>query len=65
MIYSIGIFIAWAIVFLIRWKLKSAPDLSDLALVFAGFFIGWLSATIKFILISKNINGPMSLKSEK
>ena len=52
-IYSAGIFIAWAIIILIRWELKGTPSLADLALVFAGFFIGWLSATIKFILITR------------
>ena len=62
-IYSIGIFIAWAIVLLLRWKLKGTPDLKDISLVFAGFFIGWLSTTIKFVLVSKKIYGPLFVKS--
>jgi len=64
-IYSVGIFIVWAIVLVIRWRLKGTPALRDLALVFFGYFIGWLSATIKFVLVSKKIYGPVSLKSEK
>ncbi len=64
-IYSAGIFIVWAIVLLIRWRLKGTPDLKDVALVFLGYFIGWLSATIKFILVSKKIYGPLPPKSEK
>ena len=64
-IYSVGIFIVWAIVLLIRWRLKSAPDIKDIWLIFAGFFIGWFSATIKFVLISKKIYGPIPSKSEK
>jgi hypothetical protein len=39
---------------LIKWKLKGNPSLKDLALIFLGFFVGWLTATIKFIQISKN-----------
>jgi hypothetical protein len=64
-IYSIGIFIAWAIIVLIRWRLKGTPDLNEIGLIFGGFFIGWLSATIKFVLLSKKIYGPTSLKPEK
>ena len=65
-IYSIAIFIAWAIILLIRWKLKATPDnFRDYGLIFLGFFIGWLSATIKFVLISKKIYGPIPSKSEK
>jgi hypothetical protein len=64
-IYSVGLFIAWAIVFLIRWRLKGTPDLKDVALIFFGFFIGWLSATIKFVLVSNKIYGPLSLRSDK
>jgi hypothetical protein len=64
-IYSIGIFIAWAIVFLIRWRLRGTPDLNDVSLIFAGFFIGWLSATTKFVLVSKKIYGPLFIKPDK
>jgi len=64
-IYSIGLFIVWGIIFLIRWGLKSSPDIKDLSLIFAGYFIGWLSATIKFILVSKKKYGLLfSTKSE-
>jgi hypothetical protein len=63
--YSIGLFIVWAVIFLVRWKLKSSPDLKDLSLIFFGYFVGWLSATIKFILVSKKIYGPTFSKSEK
>jgi len=66
MIYSIGLFAVWGIIFLIRWHLKSSPDLKDLTFVFYGYFIGWLSATIKFILVSKKKYGLLfSSKSEK
>ncbi len=66
-IYSIGLFIVWGIIFFIRWKIIYTPiaTLRDLSLVFIGFFVGWLSATIKFVLVSNKIYGPVSLKSEK
>jgi hypothetical protein len=54
-IYSFAIFIAWAVVFLIRWGLKGVPSLEYLALIFFGFFVGWLSATIKFILVNMKL----------
>jgi hypothetical protein len=63
-IYSIGIFIAWTIIFFVRWRLKGTPSIHDLALVFCGFVIGWLSATIKFVLVSKKIYGLLSLRSK-
>ena len=63
--YSIGLFIVWGIIFLIRWHLKSNPNLKDLSLIFAGYFIGWLSATIKFILVSKKIYGPTISNSKQ
>ncbi len=56
---------AWGIIFLIRWRLKSYPSLQDLALVFFGYFIGWLSATIKFVLVSNKIYGIVSFKPDK
>lgn len=64
-IYSLGLFIVWGIIFLVRWKIKSSPDLKDLALIFLGYFVGWLSATIKFVLLSKKIYGLTFSKSEK
>ena len=66
-IYSIAIFIVWIIIFFIRWKIihSSITTLRDLVLVFIEFFVGWLSATIKFVLVSKRIYGSASLKSEK
>jgi hypothetical protein len=64
-IYSAGLFIVWAIIFVVRWRLKSTPDLKDLALIFSGYFIGWLSATIKFILVSNKIYGLLSVKPNK
>lgn len=64
-IYSIGIFIVWGIIFLVRWHLKSSLDLKDLALIFLGYFVGWLSATIKFVLLSKKIYGLTFSKTEK
>ena len=64
-IYSIGLFIVWGIIFLARWKLKSSPNLKDLALVFFGFFVGWLAATIKFVLLGKKIYGMTFSRLEK
>jgi len=65
-IYSVGILIAWAIILVSRWELKGNPSFNEILLVFIGFFIGWLSATIKFVLISKGIfSWPTSSKSEK
>ena len=64
-IFSIGIFIVWAAIFLVRWKIKSNPNLKDLSLLFYGYFLGWLSATIKFVLVSNNIYGPLSGKRHR
>ena len=64
-IYSVGIFIVWAAIFLIRWKTKSNPNLKDLSLLFYGYFLGWLSATIEFVLVSNNIYGPLSGKRHR
>jgi hypothetical protein len=64
-VYSVGLFIVWGIIFLVRWNFKSSPDLNDLALIFFGYLVGWLSATIKFVLVSKKIYGPTFSKSEK
>ena len=42
LIYSLGIFVVCAIIFLVRLQLKSSFSEKDLALVFCGYFIGWL-----------------------
>ncbi len=64
-IYSVGLFVVWVLIFLARWKLKGTPGLDTIALIFFGYFVGWLSATIKFVLISKGIFGLTSFKSGK
>ena len=52
-IFSIALFIVWGIVLLVRWKIKKPKDIKIVLYVFYGFFIGWLTTTIKFILINK------------
>jgi len=64
-IYSIGLFVVWAAIFLVRSGLKSSPSMHSLGLIFIGYFIGWLSATIKFVLVSKGYYGFTTSKSEK
>ena len=44
--YSAGLVIAWAIALGLVWWLKGESHLQSAALVCAGFFLGWLSATI-------------------
>jgi hypothetical protein len=44
--YSIGLVIAWAIALFLIWRLRGVAHLETAALVCAGFFLGWLSATI-------------------
>jgi hypothetical protein len=51
--YSIGLFIVWAVVLLLVWSLDSSTQLKDVLLIFYGFFVGWLSATIKLSIINK------------
>jgi hypothetical protein len=63
-VYSVGIYMVWGAVFLVRWHIKSKPDLADLGLVFSGFSIAWLSATIKFVLISNKMYG-LTFSSKK
>ncbi|MFI5240109.1 MAG: hypothetical protein ACHQUB_00115 [Candidatus Saccharimonadia bacterium] len=54
--YSLGLFLAWIIVFLLVWKLDTKVQLKDVSLIFYGYFVGWLSGTIKMYLIHKNRN---------
>jgi hypothetical protein len=44
--YSIGVAIAWALRLVIVWKFASADNRRKTVLVFLGFTIGWVSATI-------------------
>ena len=52
-VYSIGLGIVWAIVLILVWLIDTSAQLRMVALLFAGFFVGWLSATIKFIIIRR------------
>ena len=45
-LYSVGVFAAWGIIFLVRWRMDSPPQPKTLALIFVGYCIGWLGATI-------------------
>jgi len=51
--FSIALFIVWAIVLLVRWRIKKPKDIKIVLYVFFGFFIGWLTTTIKFVLINR------------
>jgi len=51
--FSVALFIAWAVVLLIRWKVMKGKNIKIALYVFYGFVIGWLTTTIKFILINK------------
>jgi len=44
--YSIAIFVLWGIIFLVHWLAKSPPHPKTLGLIFLGYVIGWLGATI-------------------
>jgi hypothetical protein len=44
--YSIGCAIVWAVILLATARRKNQPDARTLRLVCAGWWIGWLSATI-------------------
>jgi len=52
-VYSIGLFVVWAIVLLLVWRLDTSTQLKDVALIFYGYFVGWLSATIKLSIMNK------------
>jgi len=45
-VYSIGVGIVWAILLVLASALAPAHKRNDIFLVFSGFAIGWLSATI-------------------
>ena len=45
-VYSVSVFVLWGIVFLVHWLVGSPPHPKTLGLVFSGYFIGWLGATI-------------------
>ncbi len=51
--FSIALFIAWAIVLFVRWKVMGGKNIRAALFVFYGFIIGWLTTTIKFLLINK------------
>lgn len=53
-VYSVGLLVVWAVVLLAVWKLDTPTQLKGVALLFAGYFIGWLSATIKRALIIRS-----------
>ena len=53
--WSIAIFIVWGLIFLVRSRVKSFPSQRDLLLIFSGYCIAWLAATIKFLLIIKGL----------
>jgi hypothetical protein len=44
--YSVGVGIVWAVLLVLVSLLDPAGKRNNIFLVFAGFFIGWLSATI-------------------
>jgi hypothetical protein len=44
--YSIGVGIAWAVRLVIAWAFEPADKRRKTVLVFLGFVIGWVSATI-------------------
>lgn len=44
--YSAGLAVAWAVVFALVSALRGEPAVRQVALVFAGFCIGWVSTTI-------------------
>jgi hypothetical protein len=44
--YSIGVAIVWAVLLILVFFLDSAGQRNSILLVFFGFAIGWLSATI-------------------
>lgn len=51
--YSIGLFVVWGVILLLSWIFKSAENFNTISLIFCGYFIGWLSATIKINLMNK------------
>ena len=44
--YSIALAVAWAIVLLLVWGIDPPATQRQVVLVFLGFVIGWVSATI-------------------
>ena len=44
--YSIGIGIVWAVLLVLAFAFASTSKWHNILIVFAGFVIGWLSATI-------------------
>jgi hypothetical protein len=45
-VFSVAVFVLWGIIFLAHWLANSPPHPKTLGLIFLGYFIGWLSATI-------------------
>jgi hypothetical protein len=44
--YSIGVGIVWAVILVLTWLLASPGKAHTIFVVFGGFAIGWVSATI-------------------
>jgi hypothetical protein len=45
-IFSVAVFVVWAIVLPLSWKLGGNAHFKTVSLIFYGYFIGWLSASI-------------------
>lgn len=45
-VYSVGLAVAWALVFVIRAAIGDRATVDTTLKVFAGFVIGWVSTTI-------------------
>ena len=44
--YSLALLITWAIVLLLVWEIRGPVAFKTFLFVGAGYFLGWLSATI-------------------
>jgi hypothetical protein len=53
-VYSAALFFAWGIVLLLAKLMNGGSNFESLALVGLGYFLGWLSATIKHFLLARN-----------
>ena len=52
--YSAALLVVWGVVLLLTKLVKGGANVRTVALVGSGFFLGWLSATIKHFLLANN-----------
>ena len=55
--YSASLLVVWVVILALVWKFDSRSVLWAVLLIFYGFFVGWLLATVKLVLMNRTPAG--------